>query len=38
MKDIFEAHTTSNKTTFIIVECFFMKLMTLYSIDNIKIK
>ena len=34
MNDIFEAHTNTNKTTFIIVECFFMKLMTMYSIDN----
>jgi len=32
---ICEAHTTTNKTSFIIVECFFMKLMTLYALDNI---
>ena len=30
------AHTNTNKTTFIIAECFFMKLMTIYSLDNMK--
>jgi hypothetical protein len=30
------AHTNTNKTTFIITECFFIKLMTMYSLDNMK--
>jgi DNA polymerase III delta prime subunit len=30
------AHTNTNKTSFIIVECFFIKLMTMYSLDNMK--
>jgi hypothetical protein len=38
MNHISGAHTNTNKTTFIIVECFFMKLMTMYSIDNINSK
>ena len=36
LKNITNAHTNTNKTIFIIVECFFMKLMTLYTLDNIK--
>ena len=36
LKNITDAHTNTNKTIFIIVECFFMKLMTLYTLDNIK--
>ena len=36
MKNIAFAHTNTNKTTFIIAECFFMKLMTMYSLDNLK--
>lgn len=35
MKNIIFAHTNTNKTTFIIAECFFMKLMTMYSLDNL---
>jgi hypothetical protein len=36
MENITFAHTNTNKTTFIIIECFFMKLMTIYSLDNLK--
>ena len=30
------SHTTTNKTTFVVIECFFIKLMTIYSLDNMK--
>ena len=30
------AHTNTNKTTFVVIECFFIKLMTIYSLDNMK--
>jgi predicted ATP-dependent protease len=36
LKNVAIAHTNTNKTTFIITECFFMKLMTTYTLDNIK--
>ena len=36
LKNIFFAHMlNTNKTTFVITECFFIKLMTIYSLDNI---
>lgn len=34
LNNIALAYTNTNKTTFIIAECFFMKLMTIYSLDN----
>lgn len=37
LNNITLAHTNTNKTTFIITECFFMKLMTIYSLDNMKL-
>lgn len=36
LKNITIAHTNTNKTTFVITECFFIKLMTIYYLDNMK--
>lgn len=38
IKNIFIGHTNTNKTTFIITECFFIKIMTIYYLDTMKIK
>ena len=36
LKNVITAHTNTNKTTFVITECFFIKLMTTYTLDNMK--
>lgn len=36
IKNVSIAHTNTNKTTFVITECFFIKLMTTYTLDNMK--
>ena len=34
LQHIFESNTNTNKTTFILTECFFLKLMSVYSLDQ----
>jgi hypothetical protein len=37
LTQISNAHTTTNKTAFIIAECFFVKLMAVYALDHLPI-